>query len=75
MKYIINYTSHQALLRALRATTGIRLEVAAANLGVSKQFLSQIENEQKTCPMDLFERMLNLYGYEIEIKPIQPDKK
>ena len=56
-------------MRALRASTGMTVEEVSANLGVTKQYLSQIENGTKSCNMEFFEKVIKVYGFEIEIKP------
>lgn len=45
------------------------VEEVSANLGVTKQYLSQIENGTKNCNMEFFEKVIKVYGFEIEIKP------
>jgi len=54
------------LLREIRENIGIRLYDMAKNLDISSSFLSAIETSKKPVPLDLVEKIIQIYDINIE---------
>ncbi len=55
-------------LRAWRQHREFTLETLADRIGVSKEYLSQIENGQKSGTVDIFRRLSNVLDVELDDK-------
>ena len=53
-------------LRAWRQHREFTLDMLADRIGVSKEYLSQIENGQKSGTVDIFRRLSTVLGVELE---------
>jgi len=49
-------------LKELRLHIGLKQQAVADRFGISRNFLSMIENGKKKCPLDLYEELINYYN-------------
>ena len=52
--------------KTVRIATLIALVILADRIGVSKEYLSQIENGQKSGTVDIFRRLSNVFDVELD---------
>lgn len=60
-------------LRSLRAARGLSQERLAADTGIDRAYMSEIEREQGNPSVDLLERLASVLGVQIVEFFIEPD--
>lgn len=56
-----------AILKAFREGHNLSLEVVASFLSIKKELLSYYENDSQEAPIDVLERLSNLYGTDLAV--------